>query len=123
MTKALWLFIGVSLIVAPASADGHGDFAAPEATPNQASDATFDPRLPPVLPGEEVSDGQKTMRVWSSSGPVPVAQPPEPFESRREKSALEGISAGGIDIVVDQRKDPRGRDEGKNGGHEQKDNP
>lgn len=33
---------------------------------------TLDPRLPPVLPGEEVERGGKKMKVWSSSGPVYV---------------------------------------------------
>ena len=47
------------------------------ATPNQASDASFDRRLPPVLPGERVSDDGHTMRVWSTTGPVPVASAPE----------------------------------------------
>ena len=40
--------------------------------PNQASDASFDKRLPPVLPGEEINDSGKTLKVWSSSGPVPA---------------------------------------------------
>lgn len=33
---------------------------------------TLDPRLPPVIPGEEVERGGKKMKVWSSSGPVYV---------------------------------------------------
>jgi hypothetical protein len=39
----------------------------------------YDKRLPPVLPGEVVvtEEGQK-MRVWSSSGPVPVNPRPTP---------------------------------------------
>jgi hypothetical protein len=36
------------------------------------SDAQFDRRLPPVLPGERISDGEKTVKVWTTVGPVPV---------------------------------------------------
>jgi hypothetical protein len=39
----------------------------------------YDPRLPPVLPGELiVTEEGERMRVWSSSGPVPVNPPPQP---------------------------------------------
>jgi hypothetical protein len=39
----------------------------------EESDATFDKRLPPVFPGETISDGKRKMKVWSTSGPVPVS--------------------------------------------------
>ena len=84
-------------------ADGEFNVGRAAPTPNQASDASFDKRLPPVLPGEEVADGERTMRVWSSSGPVSVAQPPEPFEGRAERKVLEGISRGAMGVVVDGR--------------------
>lgn len=86
---------------------GHGRGAGadrePEATPNQASDASFDKRLPPVLPGETVSDSGGKLRVWSTAGPVPVASAPEPW---RDNSALPNGSAtnGGIGVIVDQRE-------------------
>lgn len=67
-----------------------------DSEPNKASDASFDKRLPPVLPGEEVKDSGKKMKVWSTSGPVPVAQPPEPWK---------GTIPPGLGIIVDQRKD------------------
>ena len=39
----------------------------------------YDLRLPPGLPGEEiVTERGKKMKVWSSSGPVPVNQQPTP---------------------------------------------
>jgi hypothetical protein len=68
----------------------------PEATPNGASDASFDKRLPPVLPGEEVSDGRKKMKVWSTSGPVPVSPPPEPWVQGNTQP-------GSVSVIVDQR--------------------
>ncbi|MCB0338567.1 MAG: hypothetical protein KDD53_03135 [Bdellovibrionales bacterium] len=52
----------------------------PEPTPNQASDASFDRRLPPVLAGEDINDSGKRKRVWSTSGSVPVADAPEPYK-------------------------------------------
>jgi len=76
--------------------------AQPVLTPG--SDASFDKRLPPVFPGEEVSDGKKTMKVWSSSGPVPVAEPPEPWRGARQEDLN---SMGGVGVIVDQRKDER----------------
>lgn len=39
------------------------------------SDAQFDRRLPPVLPGEVVNDSGRRMRVWSSSGPLEIGSP------------------------------------------------
>lgn len=50
---------------------------------NKASDASFDKRLPPVLPGERVNDNGRDMRVWSTAGEVPVSQAPQPFEDRQ----------------------------------------
>jgi hypothetical protein len=53
----------------------------------------YDKRLPPVLPGEEVvtETGQR-MRVWSSSGPVPINPPPQPQQL-----------GGGVPVIVDGR--------------------
>ena len=63
-------------------------------TPNQASDASFDIRLPPVLPGEEVSDGEKKIKVWSTAGPVPVGRAPEPWKERRQDP---------LNVIIDGR--------------------
>jgi hypothetical protein len=57
------------------------------------SSKQYDKRLPPVLPGEEiVTETGQRMRVWSSSGPVPVNPPPpqqQPY--------------GGVPVIVDGR--------------------
>ena len=66
------------------------------------SDAGFDNRLPPVLPGEEVSDGSKTMKVWSSAGPVPVHRAPDPGDGESPGQKL--LEKGSIGVIVDQRK-------------------
>lgn len=66
---------------------------------NQASDASFDKRLPPVLPGERMNDSGHEMRVWSTAGEVPVSQAPEPF---KDKQLIDDfVSNKGI--IVDDR--------------------
>lgn len=53
----------------------------------------YDKRLPPVLPGEEiVTETGQRMRVWSSSGPVPINPPPPPQQL-----------GGGVPVIVDGR--------------------
>lgn len=71
----------------------------PKATPNERSDATFDPRLPPVLPGEEVNDDGNKMRVWSSAGGVPVSPAPEPFKKTTGTLDL----SNGATVIMDNR--------------------
>lgn len=68
------------------------------------ADAQVDRRLPPVYPGEEVSDGKKTIKVWSTSGPVPVNRPaaaPQPFDQNVQ-------GTGPISVIVDERGRSRG---------------
>lgn len=69
--------IALALLASTTFADTFDMRATPE--------PTLDPRLPPVLPGEEVERGGKKMKVWSSSGPVYVQdlnqQPKEPPEN------------------------------------------
>lgn len=45
-----------------------------EQTPEE--ERPFDPRLPPVLPGEEVKVGEETMKVWSTGGSPSSEVPP-----------------------------------------------
>ena len=79
-------------------AGGDGVGAAPAAGQDEPTTRQDDDRLPPVLPGEEVvtQTGQK-MRVWSSSGPVPVNQQPtqQPWGG--------GYPYGGPAVIVDGR--------------------
>jgi len=77
----------------------------PDSTPNQASDASFDKRLPPVLPGEHVNDSGRQMKVWSTAGPVPVSEAPEPWRKTKKEDLKEWL--GPVGVVVDQRKDGR----------------
>jgi hypothetical protein len=57
------------------------------------------------IPGQEVvtSEGRKA-RVWSTEGPVPVSQAPEPFAAKDQ-----GIPASNVEIVVEEkdRKTPK----------------
>lgn len=72
------------------------------------SAASFDKRLPPVLPGEEVRDGKKKMKVWSTSGPVPVnndaAAAPEPWKKSGE------VNLGEVGVIIDREDGSRRRD-------------
>ncbi|MCB0337746.1 MAG: hypothetical protein KDD62_15625 [Bdellovibrionales bacterium] len=65
------------------------------------SDAQFDKRLPPVLPGEEVRDGKRKLKVWSTSGPVPVADEPEPWNVKGEHKRP--LNPNSVNVIVDQR--------------------
>ena len=96
------LFISASV---SARADGVAvvEESAPvaEGTPNQASDASFDKRLPPVLPGEQVNDSGRKMKVWSTAGPVTVSSaPPEPYQENQIRNT-ERIMGGGA--IIDRR--------------------
>lgn len=77
----------------------------PDGFATPGSDASFDKRLPPVLPGEEVSDGKNRMRMWSTSGPVPVAPAPEPWKESDE--VRNKILGSGVGVVIDQREHRR----------------
>ena len=61
-----------------------------------------DKRLPPVFPGEEVKDGKNTIKTWTTTGPVPVSRPPEPWKDDTNY----GLRLNnGVGIVVDGRRD------------------
>ena len=72
-----------------------------------ADAAVADPRLPPVFPGEEVRDGDKIIKTWSTSGPVAVSQPPEPWAERGSAARAAGGTANnsGVGVIVDARRD------------------
>lgn len=84
-TNLFTALIAVSLIAASVKADDTeipNDFSqgqqhgrVPEIT--ERSNASFDKRLPPVLPGEVLNDGHSKTKVWSTSGPV-VGNPQVP---------------------------------------------
>lgn len=59
---------------------------------------------PEYLPGEEVTRNNKTMKVWTSAGPVPVENEPEPHKSNSGKDM---VPLGNLGIIVDQREDRR----------------
>lgn len=69
----------------------------------EPSDASFDKRLPPVYPGELVKDSGKKKRVWSTSGPVPVSEEPEPWNNGKVRDR-EPIAPNGVSVILDQRK-------------------
>ena len=115
MKAILALSLGLFLCVNCAGADGEQRESDGTANQQAAGDSKrtvvpkLDKRLPPVLPGQVVEvDGQK-IKVWSSAGPVPVGNPPEPWREYNSRSYLD--IPGGVDVIVDDRKGhhrPRG---------------
>ena len=96
----LSIFTSVNALADGAAVEGEAASVA-EGTPNQASDASFDKRLPPVLPGEQVNDSGRKMKVWSTAGPVPVSSaPPEPYQENQIRNT-ERIMGGGV--IIDRR--------------------
>ncbi|RIL09231.1 MAG: hypothetical protein DCC75_07025 [Proteobacteria bacterium] len=102
-------FVACSVQVLADGQNSNSDWVQ-QAPKRAVSDAAFDKRLPPVFPGEEVSDGDKKIKVWSSSGPVPVGPAPEPFDGCSASGGL-GCEGGrippGTGVIVDQRDDRR----------------
>lgn len=70
----------------------------------ETSPQLLDKRLPAVMPGQEVTANGKKMKVWSSSGPVPVSEPPEPW--RRDSGQIH-VNENGVGVIVDQREKER----------------
>lgn len=89
-----------------ALADGDGEPSSRSRVEEQASSSAetspqlLDKRLPAVMPGQEVTANGKKMKVWSSSGPVPVSEPPEPW--RRDSGQIH-VNESGVGVIVDQR--------------------
>lgn len=92
MKKGMSIAVTFFLIAFPCFADGHKDN--PDEQVNTASDASFDKRLPPVLPGEEVNDSGKRMKVWSTSGSV---------TDNVNANATPAARVDDIDVIVDER--------------------
>ena len=71
----------------------------PTPTPDsKRSSVLFDKRLPPVMPGEEVQTENGKIKVWSSSGPVPVNEPTISANTNRSDH---------FNVIVDERQHKR----------------
>ena len=66
------------------------------------SAAGFDKRLPPVIPGENIQHNGRTMKVWSSAGPVPVG--PAPVAPQAPQAGGQLGVPGNVGVIVDQRQ-------------------
>lgn len=68
------------------------------------SAASFDKRLPPVIPGETIRDNEdRKIKVWSSTGPVVGQKAPDAPQAAGSSS---GIPAG-TTVIVDQREEEK----------------
>lgn len=111
MEKLLFL-LGISLILWPlfeSHADGEGVSNGTRTITTRSQEDQLPPqldkRLPPVLPGQEVTINGKRMRVFSTSGPVAVSPPPQapaPGESGNK------VQLDDVDVIVDLRDSEKG---------------
>jgi|GEM_PF-2358002 len=77
--------------------------------PQNASNASFDRRLPPVIPGETLPDGAGGTKVWSTGGspvgsgvaPVPPQAPSAP-SIPGENDGLDSSLPPNLGIIIDQ---------------------
>lgn len=106
---AVGVVVGWGVVVSGGAArgDGYGnsDSVGPvrvDTVATPGSDASFDKRLPPVLPGEEVSDGKNRMKVWSTSGPVTVGPAPEPWKGTPEDQRR--ILGSDVGVIVERER-------------------
>ena len=101
-TNFFILSVLFSTAVLPVLAVADGQFENSDA--RMAAGATSkelgDKRLPAVMPGQEVEANGKKMNVWTTSGPVQVAQPPEPW--RKDSDQIK-VNANGLGVIIDQR--------------------
>ena len=109
MSVSVCLLVPLSLAAQEAASRNEWVQGNPATRPvNKASDASFDKRLPPVLPGEVVGDSGKKMKVWSTSGPVPVAEAPEPWSTPAAHNHGVGtLNDSGVSVILDERNPVR----------------
>ena len=98
------LILSIFLIdIRQSYADAPGADSFKEPSPQNGSLASFDKRLPPVIPGEEIGTGNKKMKVWSTSGDLAASEPPAAPEFRhRERSPSIGVVVDGRAVVPAQ---------------------
>lgn len=101
---------------ANADSDSSGQLAygePPAVAVNEGSNASFDKRLPPVLPGEVVNDGHSRSKVWSTAGSVSSGSAPQAPQvpNTGDNFRYNGNSPVVGGVIVDQRdrRDQRGR--------------
>ena len=91
------LLVGV-LTVEKTLAQQPNEWSAPagarELSTRKGSSASFDDRLPPVLPGEVIGQPGNEMKVWSSAGPLQV-DPDVEIDGHND--------SGPVGVIVDQR--------------------
>lgn len=102
----IYIFIALSVFVALPQmqlwADGSTKLAQPHKQP------TLDPRMPPVVPGEEVIRNGKKIKVWSTSGSPSVStEVPAASTTHQNWTVDEGRAndnnGQGVAVIVDGR--------------------
>jgi hypothetical protein len=84
------------------------ELKAAEDVAKTGSAASFDKRLPPVIPGESIQHNGRRMRVWSSSGPVPVGNVPQaPEAPQLPGNVNQNPILPGVGVIVDRHSDHR----------------
>lgn len=86
------------------SVSEHGGLARSHEVSETGSAASFDKRLPPVIPGEQIEHNGRKTRVWSTSGPVPVGSVPPAPPAPGNGSVIQGVP-GNVGVIVDNRTD------------------
>jgi hypothetical protein len=82
---------------------------------NQGGEGIMDPRLPPVIPGEEVIRQGKRIRVISTSGPIPLRERKLERRDSSYRYQPEGVIVDMRDRFKDRHSDRfRSRDRKKN---------
>jgi len=82
---------------------------------NQGGEGIMDPRLPPVIPGEEVIRQGKRIRVISTSGPIPLREKKIDRRDSSYRYQPQGVIVDMRDRFKDRHSDRfRSRDRKKN---------
>jgi len=85
-----------------ANSDEGSEHIARELSEARIDNTENDQRLPPTIPGQEMVVGGKKVKVTSTSGPVPVSQPPEPWKDQHKETVKDIFGSNG-GVIVDDR--------------------
>ncbi len=108
LALALALLAGLSPQLAHADSEWDVGEATPKSSKKQPADRSSEnfKKTERFLPGEEiVTPTGKTVKVWSTEGPVSVQQAPEPFEDLSERRLPTGTNVVVDETLLNRRRD------------------